>query len=52
MHECACVGVVCTCTMYKSHPLEMELQVVVNCLMWVMGTELWSSEREKSFFNF
>lgn len=27
------------------YPLELELQGVVNHLMWVLGTELWSSER-------
>jgi hypothetical protein len=26
-------------------PLEPELQVAVNCLMWVLGTELRSSAR-------
>lgn len=27
------------------HMLELELQVVMSCLVWVLGTELWSSTR-------
>lgn len=31
--------------MTASDPLELELQVVVSCLMWVLGTKLTSSVR-------
>lgn len=27
--------------------LELELQVVVSCMIWVLGTELWASEKKK-----
>ena len=29
----------------QSDPLELELQVLVSHLMWVLGIELWSSVR-------
>lgn len=32
--------------------LELELQVVMSHLMWVLGTELWPSKRAASPFNF
>jgi hypothetical protein len=32
-------------------PLEQDCQVVVSCLMWVLGTELWSSVRATSSLN-
>ena len=32
----------------ESEPLELELQVIGGCLMWVLGTELWSSARTAS----
>lgn len=25
--------------------LDLELQIVVSCLLWVLGLELWSSRR-------
>jgi hypothetical protein len=31
--------------MKASSPLDLELQEVVSCLTWVLGTELWSSAR-------
>lgn len=33
------------------HKLELELQVVMNSLVQVLGTELWSSERMVFIFN-
>jgi hypothetical protein len=32
----------------KLDHLELELEVVVSCLRWVLRTELWSSERAAS----
>ena len=45
LHVCVCMCVcVCVCRGQKSmrmaeEPLEMELQTVVNCLVWVLGFE-------------
>ena len=49
---CVCVcsgggGDMCMCMLVeaKMDPIEEESQVVVCCLMCVLGTELWSSPR-------
>lgn len=34
-----------------SEPLKLELQVIVNYLMWVLGTKLISSARAPSTLN-
>lgn len=34
-----------------SDPREMKLQAVVNFLMWILGTELWSSARATRDFH-
>lgn len=34
-----------------SDPLDMELQVIMSCLMWALGTELGSSIKAESAFN-
>lgn len=37
--------------MRASDPLELELEVVVSPLMWVLGTELGSSARTACILN-
>lgn len=32
-------------------PLKLGLEEVVSCLVWVLGTELWSSSRVVSALN-
>lgn len=34
-----------------SNPLELELQEAMNCLIWELGSEPWSSVRAASFCN-
>lgn len=46
-HVCVCVYVK---TMALSH-LELELQMVANCLMWVLRTKLRSSARAECLFS-
>jgi hypothetical protein len=45
-----CVSLCCVCGLRGQKrtmgPLQLELQAVVSCPMWVLGTELWSSARE------
>lgn len=51
MCVCACV---CVCPMEVRRGLghlELKLQVVVSCLMWVLEIELGSSARVASAFN-
>lgn len=52
---CACVHVcACACPMEVRRGLErleLRLQVVVSCLMWVLDTELGSSARAASVLN-
>lgn len=52
---CACVRVcACACPMEVRRGLErleLKLQVVVSCLMWVLDTELGSSARAASVLN-
>lgn len=45
-----CVQDACKGQKRASDPVGLELQVV-TCLMWVLGTELWSSERVESALN-
>lgn len=45
-----CVGA-CQGQRKASGPLELELSVAVSHPMWVMGAELWSSERATSILN-
>lgn len=39
---CACVGS-CLCRPEELATLEVEFQVLVSHLVWVLGVELWSS---------
>jgi hypothetical protein len=34
-----------------SDTLELELELIVICMMWVLGTKLWSYVRATSSFN-
>lgn len=55
---CVCLCVVCAlrCRCLErsevSDPLELELQVVVNHAVWVLGTKLGSFARAVSALNF
>lgn len=44
VHVCACEG-------QKRNPLELELQSVVRCLMWVLWTKLLTSGRVQVHLN-
>jgi hypothetical protein len=48
-----CAPCVCSCLWRQraSDPLELELQAVVSCLMWVLETEPGSSARAVSALN-
>ena len=46
-HKCSS----CECQKEVSDPMKLELQVVVNHLMWMLGTELESCARAASNLN-
>lgn len=35
----------------NDNPSELEVEVVMSCLMWVLRTELWFSERPVHVIN-
>jgi hypothetical protein len=64
VHVCVCAcmcACMCVCDMNEvackgqkrvSHPLELELQTVMNPLTWVSGTKLGSSARVMAALNY
>lgn len=45
-----CVGA-CRGQIRVVDSLELELQEVMSCMLWVLGTEFWSSGRTVSSYN-
>jgi len=59
VHICLFKLCVCVCAYKHRHPqrvgisgpLELELQTVVSCIMWLLGTELWTFGRAERAAN-
>ena len=49
VHVCV-LACICACRSQKRVSGPLELEVIVSCLMWVLGTEPWSSGGAASAF--